>query len=134
MDIGQPSQPRSLYPRPTGIQRSADSSGRVQCGVTVQSKRTPRTLTEREQRTLLKVTGEHRAGYRDHLLYAMALGTGLREHELIALSLGDVFRDGKPRRRLLLSVFLELRVKQLTRLLYGRKSEMNLPRFGGAPG
>ncbi|MCK5940958.1 MAG: hypothetical protein KAI24_03220 [Planctomycetes bacterium] len=67
--------------------------------------RTPRTLTEREQRALLKVTGEHRAGYRDHCLYAMALGTGLREHELIALSVGDVFRDGRSRRRLLLSVF-----------------------------
>ena len=49
---------------------------------------TPRTLTEREQRALLKVTGEHRAGFRDHVLYAMALGTGLREHELIALSVG----------------------------------------------
>lgn len=35
----------------------------------------------------------------------MALGTGLREHELIALSVGDVFRNGKPKRRLLLSVF-----------------------------
>lgn len=69
------------------------------------STRTPRILTEREQRALLKVTGERRAGYRDHVLYAMALGTGLREHELIALSVGDVFRDGRPRRRLLLSVF-----------------------------
>ena len=39
------------------------------------------------------------------MLYAQALGTGLREHELIALSVGDVFRDGRPRRRLLLSVF-----------------------------
>ena len=67
--------------------------------------RTPRTLTEREQRALLKVTGEHRAGYRDHVLYAMALGTGPREHELIGLDVGDVFRDGRPRRRLLLSVF-----------------------------
>lgn len=43
---------------------------------------TPRTLTEREQKLLLKVTNEHRAGYRDHMLYALALGTGLREHEL----------------------------------------------------
>lgn len=56
--------------------------------------RTPRTLTEREQRTLLKVTGEHRAGYRDHVLYAMALGTGLREHELIALSVGCRWPSG----------------------------------------
>jgi integrase/recombinase XerC len=85
---------------------------------------TGRSAAAEAQRTPLKVTGEHRAGYCDHLLYALALGTGLREHELIALSVGDVFRDGKPRRRLLLSVFLELRVKQLTRLLYGRKSEM----------
>ena len=69
------------------------------------STRTPRTLTEREQRALLKVTGEHRAGYRDHVLYAQALGTGLREHELVALSVGDVFRDDKPKRRLLLNVF-----------------------------
>lgn len=30
--------------------------------------RTPRALNEREQRTLLKVTGEHRAGLRDHVL------------------------------------------------------------------
>jgi hypothetical protein len=37
----------------------------------------------------LKVTGEHRAGFRDHVLYAMALGTGLREHELVALDMGD---------------------------------------------
>jgi site-specific recombinase XerD len=66
-----------------------------------EATRTPRTLTEREQRALLKVTGEHRAGYRDHMLYAMALGTGLREHELIALSVGDVFRDSRPRRGLL---------------------------------
>jgi transposase InsO family protein len=69
------------------------------------STSTPRTLTEREQRLLLKITGEHRAACRDHCLYAMALGTSLREHELIALSVGDVFRDGRPRRRLLLSVF-----------------------------
>ena len=62
-------------------------------------------MSEREQRALLKVTGEHRTGFRDHCLYAMALGTGLREHELIALSVGDVFREGRPRRRLLLSVF-----------------------------
>lgn len=70
------------------------------------STRTPRTLTKREQRLLLTVTGEHRAVFRDHCLYAMALGTGLREHELIAISGGDVFRGGRPRRRLLLSAFM----------------------------
>ena len=68
--------------------------------------RTPRTLTEHEQRALLKVTGEHRAGFRDHCLYALALGTGLREHELLALDCGDVFDDdGRARRRVSLRVF-----------------------------
>jgi len=71
-----------------------------------ESGRAPRTLTEREQRLLLKVTGEHRAGFRDHVLYAMALGTGLREHELVGLDVGDVFDSaGKARRRIVLRVF-----------------------------
>jgi site-specific recombinase XerD len=66
----------------------------------------PRTLTEREQRLLLKATGEHRDGYRDHVIYAMALATGLREHELVALDVGDVFDgDGRARRRVTLRVF-----------------------------
>ena len=69
-------------------------------------RRAPRTLTEREQKALLRVTGEHRAGFRDHVLYAMALATGLRAHELVALDLGDVFDDaGRARRRVRLRVF-----------------------------
>jgi len=92
------------------------------------STRTPRTLTEREQRALLKVTGEHRAGFRDHVLYAMALGTGPREHELIALSVGDVFREGRPRRRLLLSVFKKVvRSREaLCRLIQGATGRQNV--------
>ena len=62
----------------------------------------PRTLTEVEQHWLLKVSGEHKAGFRDHLLFSLALGTGLREHEILALDVGDVFDDGKSRRRLVL--------------------------------
>ena len=50
--------------------------------------RTRRTLIEGEQRTLLKVTGEHRAGYRDLMLYAMALSAGLSEHEATLAVLG----------------------------------------------
>lgn len=66
----------------------------------------PRTLTEVERRRLLKTTGEHKAGFRDHILFAMALGTGLREHELLALDIRDVYGDGtKPKRRLTLRVF-----------------------------
>ena len=66
----------------------------------------PRTLTEGEQRALLKVTGEHARGFRDHVLLSVALGTALREHEILALDMGDVFGpDGKPRRRVQLRVF-----------------------------
>ena len=38
----------------------------------------PRTLTELEQKLLLKTTGEHRDGFRDHVIISLALGTGLR--------------------------------------------------------
>lgn len=66
-------------------------------------RRAPRTLTEREQEALLLVTREHP---RDHVLYAMALGTGLRAHELVALDVGDVFdAAGHAKRRVLLRVF-----------------------------
>jgi site-specific recombinase XerC len=66
-------------------------------------RRAPRTLTEREQDALLRATREHP---RDHVLYAMALGTGLRAHELVALDVGDVFdAAGEPKRRVLLRVF-----------------------------
>ena len=66
----------------------------------------PRTLTDLEQKLLLKVTGEHRDGFRDHVIISLALGTGLREHELLALDLGDVFDDeGHAKRRVTLRVF-----------------------------
>ena len=68
--------------------------------------RPPRTLTDVEQARLLKVTGEHRDGFRDHVLFALALGTGLREHELAALDVGDVLHDdGRVRRRIALRTF-----------------------------
>ena len=46
--------------------------------------RPPRTMTDAEQALLLKATGEHARGFRDHVLFSMALGTGLRESELLA--------------------------------------------------
>ena len=68
--------------------------------------RPPKTLTDVEQARLLKVTGERRDGFRDHVLFALALGTGLREHELAALNVGDLFHeDGRVRRRVTLRVF-----------------------------
>lgn len=66
----------------------------------------PRTLTEGEQRALLKVSGEHARGFRDHIIFSVALGTALREHEILALDVGDVFGpDGTARRRVPLRVF-----------------------------
>jgi integrase/recombinase XerC len=65
--------------------------------------RPSRAPTEREQALLLRATAEHP---RDHLLFALALGTGLREHELVALDIGDVREpDGAVRRRVALRVF-----------------------------
>src|SRR5207249_8117608 len=57
----------------------------------------PPTLTEGEQRTILRATAGHP---RDHLVYSLALGTGLRLAEIVDLNVGDVFAaDGKPRSR-----------------------------------
>lgn len=68
--------------------------------------RPPRTMTEIEQATVLRATGEHREGFRDHVLLAVALGTALREHEIAALDVGDVLHeDGRVRRRIALRVF-----------------------------
>lgn len=70
------------------------------------TRRPPKTLTEVEQAQLLKTTGEHRDGFRDHVLFSLALGTGLRESELVALDVGDISPDGKKvRRRVALRVF-----------------------------
>ena len=68
--------------------------------------RPARTLTEAEQRLLLRTTGERVAGWRDHVIYSLALGSGLREHEILALNVGDVFDEaGRAKRRLQLRVF-----------------------------
>jgi len=58
----------------------------------------PQTLTAAEQHALLHAT----AGVpRDHLLFSLALGTGLRLSELVGLDVGDVFfPTGAPRTRL----------------------------------
>lgn len=71
-----------------------------------QIPRAPRTLTDRERSSLLKATGQHADGFRDHVFYSFALGTALREHELCALDVGDVSPDGeRVRTRFALRVF-----------------------------
>jgi integrase/recombinase XerC len=68
--------------------------------------RPARTLTEREQRLLLKFTGQRLDGFRDHVIYSLALGAGLREHEILALDVGDLFDEsGSAKRRVVLRVF-----------------------------
>jgi integrase/recombinase XerC len=68
--------------------------------------RPPRTMTRHEQTLLLRTTGQRCNGYRDHVILALALATGLREHELVALNVGDVrSAEGKARRRVPLRVF-----------------------------
>jgi len=57
----------------------------------------PQTLTQAEQRAILRATARNR---RDHLIYSLALGTGLRLAEIVGLNVGDVYTtDGRPRNR-----------------------------------
>ena len=57
----------------------------------------PTTLTTDEQRIILRATV---GNVRDHLIYSLALGTGLRLAEVVGLDVGDVFApDGTPRVR-----------------------------------
>jgi integrase len=56
----------------------------------------PTTLTA-DQQAILRFTASHP---RDHLIYSMALGTGLRLAEHVGLKVGDVFApNGTPRVR-----------------------------------
>jgi site-specific recombinase XerC len=58
----------------------------------------PTTLTADEQKLILRVTA---VNPRDHLMYSLALGTGLRLAEIVGLNVGDVFTpDGTPKVRL----------------------------------
>jgi integrase len=57
----------------------------------------PPTLTQAEQRALLAATTSHP---RDHVIFSLALGTGLRLGEIVGLNVADVyFSDGSPRTR-----------------------------------
>lgn len=55
------------------------------------------TLTHGEQKAILLATAKNP---RDHLIYSLALGTGLRLAEIVGLNAGDVYTpDGRPRSR-----------------------------------
>jgi len=53
----------------------------------------PQTLTNAEQTALLTATSIQP---REHLIFSLALGTGLRLAELVGLNVGDVYLDGAP--------------------------------------
>ena len=56
------------------------------------------TLISREQRAILRATVRNR---RDHLIYPLALGTGLRLAEIVGLNEGDVYTpEGRPKNRI----------------------------------
>ncbi len=58
----------------------------------------PTTLTQSEQRLILRATAKH---LRDHTIYSLALGTGLRLGEIVGLNCGDIFNgNGRPRTRI----------------------------------
>jgi integrase len=62
----------------------------------------PQTLTRGEQEALLGATSSHP---RDHLIFSLALGTGLRLAEIEGLDVGNVFfPDGTPRGRIRLRI------------------------------
>lgn len=70
------------------------------------TRRPPRTLTDDEVTRILRVTGEHRDGFRDHMILSLALGCALRESEIVGLDVGDVTNNGRtPKRTLQLRVF-----------------------------
>ena len=53
-----------------------------------------RTLTNEEGEKLLRATGATRETFRDHVLFSVALSTGLRQHEILALDWRDVCTPG----------------------------------------
>jgi integrase/recombinase XerC len=71
------------------------------------TKRPPRTLTDAETKKILDVTGKAAAGFRDHMIISLALGTGIRQSEIVALTIGDVAKADRktPKRTIQLVVF-----------------------------
>lgn len=77
-----------------------------------------RTMLDHELAAVLKASGEHRDGFRDHVLISLAVGTGLREHELAGLDLGDVAPDG---RRVLRTI--QLRIFKRSKHRHGKTGD-----------
>ena len=91
----------------------------------------PTVLSKAEQDAILKVTGEHRDGFRDHMIIAVALGTGLRAHEIAALDVENVRADsGRIRRRFILKVFKRASEEPaLQEVFFSERLRVKLERF-----
>jgi site-specific recombinase XerC len=72
--------------------------------------RAPVTLTDEEQIAILKVTGEHARGLRDHLIIGLGMGAGMREHEIAALDVIDVVAPPVQKAKHGIKAWVELRV------------------------
>ncbi len=57
-----------------------------------------RVLSAEEQKAILRATRDHRRGYRDHLMFSLALLAGLRAGTIVGLNIGEV-RDSRGRIR-----------------------------------
>src|SRR6266571_9098138 len=70
----------------------------------------PQTLTHAEQEAILRAT---RRNLRDHLIYSLALGTGLRLAEIVGLNIGDVYTpECNPKNRIRLRPFFFLMIRR----------------------
>jgi integrase len=94
-------------------------------------------LRKTEPETLLRVSSEHP---RDHLIFSLALGTGLRLAEIVGLNVGDVFTvSGTPRSRIRLrrEIAKGGRANDVVRSVTRRISHLKWPnyidRVGHAP-
>ena len=53
----------------------------------------PKVMLEREWEALLKASAQYKKHRRDHIIFSLALGTGLREREIAELNVGDVYKE-----------------------------------------
>jgi integrase/recombinase XerC len=92
-----------------------------------QRSRRKRSMLDAELRAVLKVSGEHKDGFRDHVIISLAVGTGLREHEIAALDVGDITKDG---RRLLRTIDLRVYKRSRHRELVPEPVGLGVPAGG----
>jgi integrase len=102
----------------------------------------PPTLTREEQRSLLEASASHP---RDHLVFSVALGTGLRLGEIVGLNVGDVyFPNGQPKSRIRLraeiakggrqaDVFLPAALVQKLEAIWACKLDLREPLDAASP-